>query len=244
MKPEENFPLILVRGLEKIYDNGEVSTPAIQGVSFTIKKGEFVAIIGASGSGKSTLLHILGFLDKQSGGDYFFEGKTMNDYSEKDIALIRNEKIGFVFQSFNLLKKTTVFDNVRLPLIYSRVKESQWNQLTAEAIKKVGLAHRQNYETAKLSGGERQRVAIARALVNQPQIIFADEPTGNLDSRSGQIIMDIIQSLHEEGHTIVLITHEKYTSEMAERIIELKDGQVLNDSRVSQRRFARQGFVK
>jgi putative ABC transport system ATP-binding protein len=244
MKPEENFPLILVRGLEKIYDNGEVSTPAIQGVSFTIKKGEFVAIIGASGSGKSTLLHILGFLDKQSDGDYFFEGKTMNDYSEKDIALIRNEKIGFVFQSFNLLKKTTVFDNVRLPLIYSRVKESQWNQLTAEAIKKVGLTHRQNYETAKLSGGERQRVASARALVNQPQIIFADEPTGNLDSRSGQIIMDIIQNLHEEGHTIVLITHEKYTSEMAERIIELKDGQILNDSRVSQRRFARQGFIK
>jgi len=241
---EKNSPLILVRGLNKIYDNGEVSTPAVQGVSFAIRKGEFVAIIGASGSGKSTLLHILGFLDKQSSGDYFFEGRTMNDYSEEDIALIRNEKMGFIFQSFNLLKKTTVFDNVRLPLIYSRVKEAQWNQLTSDAIKKVGLDHRQNHETSKLSGGERQRVAIARALVNRPQVIFADEPTGNLDSHSGRIIMNIIQKLHEDGHTVVLITHEKYTSEMAERIIELKDGKVLNDSRVSQRRFAREGFIK
>ncbi|MCF7906675.1 ABC transporter ATP-binding protein [Patescibacteria group bacterium] len=241
---KENHPLILVKDLSKIYDNGEVSTPAVQGVSFAIRKGEFVAIIGASGSGKSTLLHILGFLDKQSSGDYFFEEKAMTDYSEEDLALIRNEKMGFIFQSFNLLKKTTVFDNVRLPLIYSRIKESQWNQLTVEAIEKVGLAHRQNYETAKLSGGERQRVAIARALINQPQIIFADEPTGNLDSHSGRIIMDIIQKLHEDGHTVVLITHEKYTSEMAERIIELKDGQIVSDSRVSQRRFARQGFIK
>ncbi len=242
--PIKNIPLILVKNLEKIYYNGEISTPAVQGVSFTIKEGQFVAIIGASGSGKSTLLHILGFLGRQTKGDYFFDGKTMSDYSEDDLAHIRNKKIGFVFQSFNLLKKTTVFDNVRLPLIYSNVKESLWDGLTIEAITRVGLSHRKDYETSKLSGGEKQRVAIARALVNKPKIIFADEPTGNLDSRSGQIIMDIIQKLHEGGHTIVLITHEKYTSEMAERIIKLRDGKIVSDSLVGIRHFATEGFIK
>jgi len=242
--PIKNIPLIVVKDLEKIYYNGEVSTPAVQGVSFTIKEGQFVAIIGASGSGKSTLLHILGFLERQTKGDYFFDGKTMSDYSEDDLAHIRNKKIGFVFQSFNLLKKTTVFDNVRLPLIYSKVKESLWNDLTIEAIKKVGLFHRKDHETSKLSGGEKQRVAIARALVNKPKIIFADEPTGNLDSRSGQVIMNIIQKLHEGGHTIILITHEKYTSEMAERIIKLRDGKIVSDSLVGSRHFATEGFIK
>jgi len=241
---DQKLPLILVENLEKIYYNGEVSTPAVQGVSFTIKEGQFVAIIGASGSGKSTLLHILGFLEKQSKGNYFFEGKTMNDYSEEDLASIRNKKIGFVFQSFNLLKKTTVFNNVRLPLIYSKIKESLWDDLTREAIEKVGLTHRKDHETSKLSGGEKQRVAIARALVNKPKVIFADEPTGNLDSRSGQVIMDIIQKLHESGHTIILITHEKYTSEMAERIIKLRDGKIVSDSFVDSRHFARDGFIK
>jgi len=240
----QKFPLILVKGLEKIYYNGEVSTPAVQGVSFTIQEGHFVAIIGASGSGKSTLLHILGFLERQTKGDYFFEGKTMNDYSEEDLAHIRNKKIGFIFQSFNLLKKTTVFDNVRLPLIYSKVKESLWDDLATEAIEKVGLFHRKDYEISRLSGGEKQRVAIARALVNKPKIIFADEPTGNLDSRSGQVIMDIIQNLHESGHTIILITHEKYTSEMAERIIKLRDGKIVSDESVNNRRFAKDGFIK
>lgn len=241
---EQKFPLILVKNLEKIYYNGEVSTPAVQGVSFTVEEGQFVAIIGVSGSGKSTLLHILGFLEKQTKGDYLFDGKAMNDYSEEDLAHIRNKKIGFVFQSFNLLKKTTVFNNVRLPLIYSKIKESLWDDMTTEAIKKVGLIHRKDYETSKLSGGEKQRVAIARALVNKPKIIFADEPTGNLDSRSGQVIMDIIQKLHENGHTIILITHEKYTSEMAERIIKLRDGKIVSDLLVNSRRFAKDGFVK
>ena len=240
----EKFPLILVKNLEKTYYNGEVSTPAAQGVSFVVKEGQFVAIIGASGSGKSTLLHILGFLEKQTKGDYFFEGKTMNDYSEEYLAHIRNKKIGFVFQSFNLLKKTTVFNNVRLPLIYSKIKESLWDDLTIEAIEKVGLIHRKDYETSKLSGGEKQRVAIARALVNKPKVIFADEPTGNLDSRSGQAIMDIIQKLHESGHTVILITHEKYTSEMAERIIKLRDGKIVSDLSVDSRHFAKDGFVK
>ena len=242
--PIKNIPLILVKDLEKIYYNGEVSTPAVQGVSFSIREGEFVAIIGASGSGKSTLLHILGSLEKQTKGDYFFDSKAMNDYSEEDLANIRNKKIGFVFQSFNLLKKTTVFNNVRLPLIYSKIKESLWDDLTTEAIEKVGLIHRKDYETSKLSGGEKQRVAIARALVNKPKIIFADEPTGNLDSRSGQVIMDIIQKLHKNGHTIILITHEKYTSEMAERIIKLRDGKIVSDSLVDSRHFAKEGFVK
>ncbi len=240
----QKIPLILVKGLEKIYYNGEISTPAVQGVSFVVQEGQFVAIIGASGSGKSTLLHILGFLERQTKGDYLFDGKTMSAYSEEDLAHIRNKKIGFVFQSFNLLKKTTVFNNVRLPLIYSKVKESLWDDLTMEAIEKVGLTHRKDYETSKLSGGEKQRVAIARALVNKPKIIFADEPTGNLDSRSGQVIMDIIQKLHESGHTIVLITHEKYTSEMAERIIKLRDGKIVSDLSVDSRHFAKEGFVK
>ena len=168
----------------------------------------------------------------------------MNDYSEEDLAHIRNKKIGFIFQSFNLLKKTTVFDNVRLPLIYSKVKESLWDDLTTGAIERVGLIHRKDYETSKLSGGEKQRVAIARALVNKPKIIFADEPTGNLDSRSGQVIMDIIQKLHEDGHTIILITHEKYTSEMAQRIIKLKDGKIVSDLFVNNRHFAKDGFIK
>ncbi len=240
----QEYSLILVENLEKIYYNGEMSTPAVQGVSFDIQKGQFVAIIGASGSGKSTLLHILGFLEKQTKGNYFFEGKTMNDYSEEDLAHIRNKKIGFIFQSFNLLKKTTVFDNVRLPLIYSKVKESLWDDLTTGAIERVGLIHRKDYETSKLSGGEKQRVAIARALVNKPKIIFADEPTGNLDSRSGQVIMDIIQKLHEDGHTIILITHEKYTSEMAQRIIKLKDGKIVSDLFVNNRHFDKDGFIK
>jgi len=240
----QEFPLILVKDLEKIYYNGEVSTPAVQGVSFAIQEGQFVAIIGSSSSGKSTLLHILGFLEKQTKGSYFFENKTMSDYSQDDLAHIRNKKIGFIFQSFNLLKKTTVFDNVRLPLIYSKVKESLWDDLTTEAIERVGLIHRKDYETSKLSGGEKQRVAIARALVNKPKIIFADEPTGNLDSRSGQVIMDIIQKLHEAGHTIILITHEKYTSEMAERIIMLKDGKIVSDLLVNSRHFAKDGFIK
>lgn len=229
-----------IKNLTKTYDEGEVSTPVLRGLSFKINKGEFAAIMGPSGSGKSTLLHILGFLEKQTAGEYLFESKQANEYSEEEIARIRNKKLGFVFQSFNLLPRTTVLENVKLPLLYSGVKEELWDGLARVAIEAVGLAHRLNHEPSRLSGGEKQRVAIARALVNNPEVIFADEPTGNLDSKSGEVIMEIIQKLHNEmGHTVILITHETYTAEYAERIIHLRDGMVESDTRVVNRRTGR-----
>lgn len=236
--------IISVKNLEKVFVDGEAKTAAICDISFDIPRGQFVAIMGPSGSGKSTLLHILGLLDKQSKGSYIFDGKKVNDYSDEEIAHIRNEKLGFVFQSFNLLARTTVLENVKLPLLYSGIKESLWNKMAKEAIEKVGLSHRTNHATSQLSGGERQRVAIARALINNPQIIFADEPTGNLDSKSGQIIMEILQKLNlEKKHTIILITHETYTAELAERIIYIKDGKVESDKLIRSRREANH-FIK
>jgi len=237
--------LIEARNLEKIYSDDGVKTPALRGISFDIEKGEFVAIMGPSGSGKSTLLHILGFLDEVSGGEYRFEGKTIKDYSKEGLAHIRNKKMGFIFQMFNLLPRTSVLDNVKLPLLYSDIKESEWDRMAKDAIKAVGLEERMEHETSQLSGGERQRVAIARALVNNPEIIFADEPTGNLDSKSGKKVMEIIQDLNEDkGHTIVLITHETYTAEHAGRIISLLDGKIESDRRVDHRHWAKDGFIK
>ena len=236
--------LIEVHNLEKTYNDGETETHALCGVSFDIEEGEFVAIMGPSGSGKSTLLHILGFLDKQTTGTYLFDGKAIDNYSENEIAKVRNKKMGFIFQAFNLLSRTTVLENVKLPLLYSGLKESLWSEMAQRAIEKVGLSHRANYETSQLSGGEKQRVAIARALVNNPQVIFADEPTGNLDSRSGSQVMEIIEKLNDQGHTIILITHETYTAEYAQRIIKLKDGLIENDERVEQRRKGKENFVK
>lgn len=231
--------LIEIENLEKIYRDDGTETPALRGVSFHMKEGEFAAVIGPSGSGKSTLLHILGFLDVPSRGEYRLEGKTFNNYSPREVARLRNKKMGFVFQAFNLLPRTTVFENVKLPLIYSDIPESQWERRTLEAVEAVGLSHRLRYETSQLSGGEKQRVAIARALVVKPQIIFADEPTGNLDSKSGEAIMEILQNLNEKHrHTIILITHETYTAEHAERILELKDGLLVEDRRVPKRRHA------
>ena len=231
--------LIQAKNLEKIYHDGEVETPALQGVSFDISKGEFVAIMGPSGSGKSTLLHILGFLDRQTSGTYLFDGRSINDYSEEELAHVRNKKMGFVFQAFNLLPRVSVLDNVKLPLLYSNVKESLWEEKAQKAIESVGLSHRKNHETSQLSGGEKQRAAIARALVNEPQIIFADEPTGNLDSKSGKMVMEVIQKLNEEkGHTIMLITHETYTAKHANRIIHLLDGRIDSDKEVDHRHRA------
>ncbi|MBI5742805.1 MAG: ABC transporter ATP-binding protein [Candidatus Niyogibacteria bacterium] len=228
--------LISVRELTKIYGDEGVATHALSGVSFDINAGDFMAIMGPSGSGKSTLLHILGFLDRHTGGTYHFDGKTIDDYPEAALAHVRNKKMGFVFQSFNLLPRTSVLDNVKLPLLYSDIPEEQWEKLAKEAIDSVGLTHRMNHESSQLSGGEKQRVAIARSLVLNPQVIFADEPTGNLDSKSGKAIMEILQHLNEEhGHTIILITHETYTAEHAARIIRLKDGLIENDSVVTRR---------
>ena len=237
--------IIEVTNLKKTYVNDGVETPALRGVSFSVNSGEFIAIMGPSGSGKSTLLHILGFLDPHTGGEYRFDGKTVTDYSKEEIAKVRNKKMGFVFQAFNLLARTTVLENVKLPLLYSDVLESKWNELALQAIEAVGLSHRINHESSQLSGGEKQRAAIARALVNNPQVIFADEPTGNLDSKSGQIVMDIIQRLSEEqGRTVILITHETYTAEHAERIITMRDGQIESDKTVERRHHAREQFIK
>lgn len=237
--------LIEVENLEKIYGDGEVKTPALRGVSFKIEKGEFVAIMGPSGSGKSTLLHMLGFLDEPTGGKYKFEGREMKDYSKEEISRVRNKKMGFVFQMFNLLSRTTVLENVKLPLFYSDVKESLWDELVLKAVEQVGLSHRLNHDVSKLSGGEKQRVAIARALINEPNVIFADEPTGNLDSKSGGQIMEIIETLNDDGHTIILITHETYTAEYAQRIVTFKDGLIESDKKVAERRHTHNdNFVK
>jgi putative ABC transport system ATP-binding protein len=235
--------MIKTRNLKKIYP-GNVPTVALDGVSFDIKEGEFVAIIGPSGSGKSTLMHIISLLDRPTSGVCEFKGDSIDDFSDDELARLRNKQIGFVFQTFNLLPKTTVWDNVRLPLVYSGVSKEVEERKSRESLESVDLSHRINHYPNQLSGGEKQRVAIARALVNNPSIIFADEPTGNLDSKSGQQVMDILQKINDEGHTVVLVTHEKYTSEMAKRIIVLKDGRIVNDEIVAHRRFARDGLIK
>lgn len=230
--------------MRKIYQNDGVETPALNGVSFAIKRGEFVAIMGPSGSGKSTLLQILGFLDRHTDGEYRFLGKTIDEMDEVELARVRNRQMGFVFQAFNLLSRTTVLENVKLPLMYSGVKESEWDERARKALEQVGLLHRLEHEPSQLSGGEKQRVAIARALVNDPNVIFADEPTGNLDSKSGRMVMETIEELNRHGHTVILITHETYTAQHAERIIHILDGQVESDERVEKRREANHGFTK
>lgn len=237
--------LIDVRDLKKVFgaEGATAATVALDGVTLRIHEGEFVSIMGPSGSGKSTLLHILGFLDRQTSGTYLFEGKEINDYSDERLAHIRNSAMGFVFQSFNLLPRATVLENVRLPLYYSDTPEAQWNDLARKAIDSVGLGHRVKHLPNQLSGGEKQRVAIARALVNNPRVIFADEPTGNLDSKSGGQIMELIAHLHTRGHTIILVTHESYTARYADRIITLKDGRIESDASVSDR-YAGKTLIK
>lgn len=246
-KNKDKHPLIDVRDLKKSYVSSEgVATHALRGLSFFINQGEFVALMGPSGSGKSTLLHIIGFLDQPTGGEYLFDGKTFTNYTPNERAHIRNQRIGFIFQTFNLLARTNVLENVKLPLLYSTVPEAEWNDLALKAIKDVGLDHRLDHDPSQLSGGEKQRVAIARALVNNPDVILADEPTGNLDSKTGQSIMEILQDLHEtRGHTILLITHETFTAEHAQRIIRLHDGKLDKDTLIKKRRRARDGgFIK
>ena len=232
--------IIKIENLKKEFHSEEVVTKVLHGLSFTIDKGEFVAIMGPSGSGKSTLMHILGFLDKASSGYYEFEGRDVAKLNDNELASLRNEKVGFVFQSFNLLARTTVLENVKLPLAYSANRENI-EERARKVLENVGLGHRLDYFTNQISGGEKQRVAIARALVNNPSIIFADEPTGNLDSKSGVQIMEILQKLNELGNTIILVTHETYTSEHAKRIIHIKDGIIVEDYSVKNRRIAHEG---
>jgi putative ABC transport system ATP-binding protein len=226
--------IIAIQGLKKTYFTEGTSTPVLHGIDLEIHPGEFIAIMGPSGSGKSTLMHILGFLDKPSSGQYFFEGIDVSNLTDDDLATIRRERIGFVFQAFFLLPHATVLENVMLPLVYSRDGNNH-RERAIQAIESVGLEHRMNYLPVNLSGGEKQRVAIARALVNSPSVIFADEPTGNLDSKSGKQVMDIFQKLNKAGHTIILVTHETVTAQNAETIIKIKDGQIEGVEKVQNR---------
>jgi len=236
--------LIETRGLKKIYSIDGSETPAVNGINLEIKEGEFVAIIGPSGSGKSTLLQILGCLDRPTDGEYFLDGKEVSKYSDDELAHLRNKKFGFVFQSFNLLGRLSVLENVELPLIYAGVSESKRREMAVKVINSIGLSDRIDFETMRLSGGQKQRVAIARALVNEPRIIFADEPTGNLDSKSGRAILNFFEKLHEEGHTIILVTHETFLAESAERIIHLKDGLIEKEEIVNHKSYKERKFFK
>ncbi len=231
--------VIQIKDLKKTYVNDGVETPVLHGVSFSVPKGQFVAIMGPSGSGKSTLMQILGFLDNITSGQYLFNGRDVSTLDDDELARMRGESVGFIFQAFNLLPKTSVLENVMLPLLYSDVPVSKREKMAMEAINSVGLGHRAKNLSNQLSGGERQRVAIARALIRKPPVIFADEPTGNLDSKSGTLVMQILQQLNiEQGHTVILVTHETYTSEHAERILRIKDGLLVSDDKVKNRHMA------
>ncbi len=222
--------MIECRDLKKIYVNGDVETAALKGVTFSIAKGEFVAIIGPSGSGKSTLMHILGALDNPTSGTYFLDGKEVSKFSDDELSELRREKIGFVFQAFNLLPRTTVLRNVMLPLLYSNTTEKEREERARQCLKYAGMEESKFYNLSnQLSGGQMQRVAIARSLINNPSIIFADEPTGNLDTKTSHVVMEAFQELHQKGHTIILITHEPEIANFAERIISVRDGVIESD---------------
>ncbi len=223
--------MIECKNISKIYKTEAGETQALKNISFAIKDGEFVAIIGPSGSGKSTLMHILGCLDTPSSGDYFLNGRDVAKLSDDQLANVRRDKIGFVFQSYNLLPRTTVLKNVILPLVYAGFPKDKRENLARASLQNAGLEDELFHHLSnQLSGGQMQRVAIARALVNDPALILADEPTGNLDSKTGEVVLQTFQKLHEQGRTIILITHEKYIANHAKRVIAIKDGQIIEDS--------------
>lgn len=223
-------PLLELQDVSKIYKLGGEELYAVSHVNLKINKGEFISIVGPSGSGKSTLMHIVGILDNPTSGRVILEGKDIAGLKEKALAKIRNKKIGFIFQSFNLLQRTSAITNVELPMIYSRIHPLERHRIANEKLEEVGLKDKIHNKPNQLSGGQQQRVAIARALVNNPSIILADEPTGNLDSKSGDEIMKILEDLHEKGHTVIIVTHDEELAAEADRIIQIKDGKIVKDS--------------
>jgi len=222
-----NKPIIQTKNITKIYKMGETVINALNGVSIEIYEGDFIAIVGKSGSGKSTLMHTIGLLDTPTSGEVFVRDKNVTQYKEKELARIRNKEIGFVFQSFNLLKRTSALENVILPLKYSSVPKDQWESKAKDLLKLVELQDRMNNKSNELSGGQKQRVAIARALVNEPAIVLADEPTGNLDSKTGDEIIELFKKLNNQGKTIIIVTHNEDLAKIAKRQIVLKDGIVV-----------------
>lgn len=231
--------IIRIENLSKIYDTGEIQVEAIKSISLTIHKGEFVAIMGASGSGKSTLMNIIGCLDRPTDGYYYLEGENVMVKSDDELSAIRNKKIGFVFQSFNLIPRTNALKNVELPMVYAKIASDERKVKAFDLLKSVGLEGRAHHMPNELSGGQKQRVAIARALANNPQIILADEPTGNLDSQSSAEIMDIFCRLNrQEGNTIVIVTHEREIAEFTDRIITFRDGRIIKDEILKEAKHA------
>ena len=225
--------IIQLEDLVKTYENGELEVQALRGINLTVKKGEYIAIMGASGSGKSTLMNILGCLDRPTRGKYFLEGRDISEEKDRDLSAIRNQLIGFVFQSFNLIPRTSALKNVELPMIYARVPARQRTERAVALLEKVGLGERIYHMPNEVSGGQKQRIAIARALANEPPIILADEPTGNLDSKSSVEIMDIFTKLNrEDGCTVIIVTHEPDIAQFTDRIITFRDGRIISDEKV------------
>ncbi len=236
MQPENNErgrALIDITGITKVYRMGSTEVHALAGVDLQVEHNEYIAIMGPSGSGKSTLMNVIGCLDTPTDGDFFLNSKNVSHMSDDELAQIRNSEIGFVFQTFNLLPRVTCLQNVELPLIYAGVRKSDRKALAMQALESVGLGDRVTHKPSELSGGQRQRVAVARALVNSPSILLADEPTGNLDSRTSEEIMELFEELHERGNTILIVTHEEEVAQHTRRIVRLRDGKVETDTRVS-----------